>query len=177
MPAPRKSNHLHALHGSKPHDRKSDAPSLFHGGRPKFPAHLSKAARTEMKRVIRILEERGTATEGDFALLALYGEVFARWIAAKAQMGADLMVTTTLLDSNGVARTVTRVNPLLKIVQASETKIHALVKELGLTPTMRDKVKPTAGGNAKDEVIPGSMLDLYPELYSNAQKEEVKNVS
>jgi P27 family predicted phage terminase small subunit len=145
----------HLLQGTVPQG-KPDKPSVYQGGRPKFPAHLSKVARTEMKRVVKVLEARGTVTEGDYALLAVYGENFARWIQCKREIGDALMVTTSVTDNNGNLRTVTRLNPLLKVVQACEARMLSLVKELGLTPKEREKVKQTSP-NLKEELIPGTM--------------------
>src|SRR5258708_6741943 len=152
----------HLLHGTVPQG-KPDKPSVYQGGRPKFPAHLSKVGRTEMKRVVRILLERGTATEGDYAVAAMYGEVYARWVELKRQVGAECMVTTQVTDNNGNLRTVTRVNPMLKILAQTESRLQSLTKELGLSPKERDKVKPT--GTAVEKVIPGSMADKFPELF------------
>jgi phage terminase small subunit len=91
--------------------------------RPKFPAHLSRVGLQEMKRVVRILEERGTATENDYAIAAMYGEVYARWIVVKQQIGDEYMVTATITDNHGTARVVTRLNPLLRVLQACEARL------------------------------------------------------
>ncbi len=162
MPRPAKTIRQHLMQGTVP-QCKPEKPSPYQGGRPKFPAHLSKVARTEMKRVVRMLEARGTVTEGDFATLAVYAEVYARWIQCKREIGNSLQVTTTITDNHGIARTVTRLHPLLKVAQACEARMLSLVKELGLTPGSREKVKQTAV-NQKDEIVPGSIADLMPEL-------------
>ena len=101
MGRPAKTIRQHLLHGTVPQG-KPDKPSLYQGGRPKFPAHLSRVGRQEMKRLVRILEARGTATEGDYAIAAMYGEVYARWISCLRQID-DLMVTTTITDNHGTA--------------------------------------------------------------------------
>jgi P27 family predicted phage terminase small subunit len=152
---PAKSLAQHELEGTVSHVR-PDKPSPYKGGRPKFPSHLSKIARTEMKRVIRILEDRSTVTAGDFATLAVYGEVFARWVQCKREIGDELMVSTTVLDSNGASKVVTRLNPLLKVAQVCESRMLSLLKELGLTPAAREKVKQTQPV-ATEEIIEGSV--------------------
>ena len=162
MPRPAKTIRQHLLTGTVPQS-KPEQPSPYQGGRPKFPGHLSRVARTEMKRCVKILESRGTITEGDFCTLAVYSEVYARWIQCKREIGDSLMVTTTITDNNGTARVVTRLNPLLKIAAQCEERMVSLVKELGLTPATREKVKQT-NFNEQEEVIPGSMADLYPDL-------------
>jgi P27 family predicted phage terminase small subunit len=158
----------HLLHGTVPQG-KPEKPSAYQGGRPKFPSHLSKVGRQEMKRVVRILLARGTATEGDYAVAAMYGEIYARWVELKRQVGAEYMVTTQVTDNNGNLRTVTRINPLLKILAQTESRLQSLTKELGLSPKERDKVKPTSANQAED-VVPGSMADKFPELFVVKEK-------
>jgi P27 family predicted phage terminase small subunit len=170
MGRPAKTIRQHLLHGTVPQG-KPDKPSLYQGGRPKFPAHLSRVGRQEMKRLVRILEARGTSTEGDYAIAAMYGEVYARWISCLRQIGDDLMVMTTITDNHGTARVVTRLNPLLKVAQACEARLLALTKELGLTPKDRDRVKRTAL-NAEEEIVPGSIADLYPHLVPKGTRNE-----
>ena len=163
MPQQRKSESLHRLHGTVS-QAKPDKPSYVMASRPKFPKHLSRVGKQEYKRCVQIL---GGTWHGHsrrrYAVLSVYVEVYARWVQAKEAVGQELMVTTTITDNNGTARTVTRLNPLLKVVQACESRMLGLIKELGLTPAARDKVKPTAA-NRELEVVPGSMADLMPEL-------------
>jgi P27 family predicted phage terminase small subunit len=168
MARPAKTIRQHLLQGTVPQG-KVDKPSVYQGGRSKIPAHLSKAGRTEFKRVEKILLDRGTATPGDYVTLTVYAEVYARWVQGKTEIGTSLMVETTVLDSNGVARIVKRLNPLLKVVQADESRLMALAKSLGLTPMDRDKVKQTQP-NEKEEIVPGSMADLYPHLVPGGTK-------
>jgi P27 family predicted phage terminase small subunit len=163
MGRPAKSNELHQLHGTKPQS-KSATESVYVSGRPKFPSHLSKEARSEAKRVVKLLEERRTITSGDVAIVALYAEVYVRWVATKAQIGNDLMVEIKMKDANGAIHTTKRLNPLLKVAQADEAKLLQLTTQMGLTPSARDRVRPTKSQRTALEVIPGSMADLYPEL-------------
>jgi len=93
----------------------------------------------------------------------MYSELYARWISLKEQIGDKWMVDMIVLDSNGVARTVTRVNPLLKILSATEARLQSMLKSLAATPLDREKAKQTAP-NQKEEIVPGSMADLMPEL-------------
>jgi P27 family predicted phage terminase small subunit len=162
MPRAAKTIREHLLHGTVPQG-KPEKPSAFQGGRPKFPAHLSAVARREAKRIAKILLERGTCTPGDFAAIALYAELYARWVSLKENIGDEWEVDTVVLDSNGVARTVRRVNPLLKILAATEARMQSTFKSLAITPLDREKAKQTSP-NQKEEIVPGSMADLMPEL-------------
>jgi P27 family predicted phage terminase small subunit len=165
----------HLLQGTVPQS-KPEKPSVYQGGRPKRPKHLSPVAWTEFKRLVGILERRGTATEGEYVVAALYGEVYARWIAVKAQIGDAYMVTTTVTNNHGVERTVSRLNPLLKVAQADESRLQSLAKELGLTPKDREKVKQTRP-NEQEEIVPGSMADLMPELLGKPKREPVRTLT
>jgi P27 family predicted phage terminase small subunit len=131
---------------------------------------LSPTARAEFKRAVQLLEQRKTITPGDFTTLAVYAEVFARWIQAKREIGDSLMIETTVTDNNGNPRIVSRLNPLLKVAQACEARMLSLVKALGLTPVDREKARPTTGV-AKDEIVPGSIADVMPELLNSKAPE------
>ena len=175
MGRPAKTIRQHLLSGTVPQGKQEFKVSLYEGGRPKIPKHLSPAARREFKRGVQLLEQRGTITEGDLATLAVYAETLARWIAAKEQLGDQLMITTTIKDTHGEPVIVQRLNPLLKVVQACEGRLLALAKNLGLTPLDRDKVKPTRA-NPDLEIVPGSIAETHPELLAKVlkQHEEMK---
>lgn len=111
-------------------------------GRAVKPAHLSPEAMVVWKRVSKILGLRGTETVGDFAALALFCEVYVRWVQAKRELGNQLMVTETVLDNHGEPITKRKLNPLLRVVEAAEKNLLAMARELGLTPLLREKVKP-----------------------------------
>jgi P27 family predicted phage terminase small subunit len=132
----------HLLMGTVPQSK--NTASQFKGGRPKYPKHLSRAARAEFKRNVQLLEQRGTVTPGDFAILALQAEAYARWVSAKEQLGEEYMVETTVTDNHGQVRKVRKLNPLLKVVEAAEHRLLVLSKSLGLTPVDRDKTKLTS---------------------------------
>ena len=109
-----KTAHEHFVEGTTS-KAKTAVESVYVGGRPKIPGHLSQAARSEFKRACKILLERGTATPGDFVTLALYAEVYARWVESKKQLGSEFIVSTQVTDNNGTLRTVDRPNPLIKL--------------------------------------------------------------
>jgi P27 family predicted phage terminase small subunit len=133
---------------------KPDRPSHFVGGRPKPPAHLSAAAKVEFRRVSKILGQRQVETPGDFAAIALYATVYDRWIALKTEVAANYTILVTILDSHGEAHETTKVNPLLKELNATEGRLLALIRELGITPASREKVKPTVGGDQSENDAP-----------------------
>jgi P27 family predicted phage terminase small subunit len=174
MGRPAKTIRQHLLHGTIPQG-KPDKPSVYAGGRAKIPAHLSRAARTEFKRYAKILEDRDTCTPGDFATLALLADCSARWIFLKRQIGEEFTVTTTVSDNHGVARVVSRVNPLLKILAQTESRLQSLLKELGITPKEREKVKQVRPAEPADELIPGTMAWIDNEARKKKENSDADN--
>jgi P27 family predicted phage terminase small subunit len=144
MARPAKTAQQHFIEGTVSKAAKA-LESVYEGGRPKIPGHLSPVARTEFKRACKILLDRATATPGDFVVLSLYAEVYARWVAAKKQLGDEFIVVTTVTDNHGKEHTVERPTPLIKVVENAESKMLALAKSLGLTPDARDRVRKTKG--------------------------------
>ena len=142
MPMPAKPAEVHALQGTRSKARpKSD--SGIQGGRPKFPAHLTAAAKPEFKRLVALLEERRVVTPGDAVLLALAAEIAARWFIAKRDVQTrGLTITTTILSSNGEPLEKEKKNPCLAIAQESEKTLLSILDRLGLSPINREKVKP-----------------------------------
>lgn len=127
-------------------------------GRAAKPTHLSPEAQLVWKRVSKIMGLRGTETVGDFAALAVFCECYVRWVQAKRELGTELMITDTVLDSNGTAYTKKKLNPLLKVVEAAERNVLTLARELGLTPLLREKVKPAKP--AEEAEAPATVGDM-----------------
>jgi P27 family predicted phage terminase small subunit len=157
MGRPAKTREMHLLQGTLPQGT-PDKVSYVRGGRPKFPPRSSKEEKAEFKRLCAVLAERRTLSPGDRDLIAVYVSVWSRWMECKKQIAADgLMVTTTVTDSHGNMKTVTRVHPLLKIIAQCETRMLSLLKELGTTPATRDKVRPTQGQQESAEPVEGTV--------------------
>lgn len=110
--------------------------------KPRPPRHLCAEALAEFKRIAKILAARRTSTSGDYATLAVYSEIYSRWVAAKQSLSVEgLQIEYVLLDSNGQAHVNRKLNPLLKVVESCELRLLALLKSLGLTPQSREAVK------------------------------------
>ena len=159
MSAHRKPKALHELHGSKPHDRASDT-SHVPAGRPRIPKDVGPGLKKIFKHLCSILQERRVLTAGDEELIRLYVFAYDRHVRnATALRTEGEIVTYMRLDSNGRAVPQVRTNLRLKIVADTERQMAAILNQLGLTPTAKDRAKPTTGAQ-KDEVIPGSLLDF-----------------
>jgi P27 family predicted phage terminase small subunit len=121
---------------------------------------LSKEAKREFKRVAALLEDRGTCSPADGATLTLYACSYSRFITA--QQDLDLRghrIKETALDSHGAAVEVDRENPSLKLVQAEAKTILSFLRQLGLTPATREKVKPTKPKADNEDGVTGSDVD------------------
>jgi P27 family predicted phage terminase small subunit len=100
-------------------------------GTPVCPASITGEARAEWDRVCAELNELGTLTSSDRAILLLYVKAWERWTAAEAKITPD-----TLL----VASPKTKVpmhNPFMAISNKAHEQCVKLAGELGLTPRAR----------------------------------------
>ena len=149
---------LHRLRGTRP-TRALDHGDDIPAARPKFPKTLTAEARAIFKMLVKQLEERRACTAGDMQILHLFAEKHVRWVTARAKV-AELgeVVTDTRLDSNGAAHEVLRKNPWLTVAQESEREMHAILRDLGLTPNARSKVKQVG---EKEKPAPVSFEDQY----------------
>jgi P27 family predicted phage terminase small subunit len=157
----------HALKGTRPTRAKPETPSNVQASRPKLPSHLTKEARREWKRVLPLLLRRGSLTESDGTALALYAETFARWVSAKRELDErGIVCDVVVLNSNGQAVTVRKPNPALRIAENCERSLGKFLKELGLTPASRERVKPAKKKEDEDENLPEDSIGrLNPELF------------
>lgn len=142
MPTPRKTDGMHKLTGTK--SQATAVETQLPPGRPKYPKEISVEARAVFKRLCRLLEERRVLTEGDSELLRLYSILFDRHARAlgKIQEQGEIVVYSRL-DSNGKEVQMEKANLWLKVAEAAEKNMVAILDRLGLTPMNRAKVKPT----------------------------------
>lgn len=132
----------HFVKGTRP-TRATLNEEIIPAGRPKFPRGITQEAKGIFKLLVRQLEERRACTAGDMQVLHLYAELHVRWTRARAKV-AELgeVVADKRMDSSGIAHEVLRQNPWLTLAQKSEAQMHAILRDLGLTPNARSKVKP-----------------------------------
>ena len=110
---------------------------------PPCPSHLNKAARTEWRRVGRILLAQGVITDADRSALAGYCQTYARWVEAELklqQFGMLLTVDGALSPS-----------PYLRIAERALEQMHRFAVEFGLTPSSRSRVKAGRGQQPADD--------------------------
>jgi P27 family predicted phage terminase small subunit len=143
MGRPRKPDRVHALQGTKPHASTAKTHSDVPAAAPRMPGHLTPEAKKEWRRILPMLLQRGSLTDGDAGALAMYCELYARWLAAKKDVQENgLTITNTVLDKNGEAVSSRKVNPSLRVAQDCEKSLRSSLRELGLTPASRGKILP-----------------------------------
>jgi P27 family predicted phage terminase small subunit len=128
-------------------------------GRPTRPSYFSDIGRKEWNRIVRILTERGTLTKGDGPVIELYVLTYCDWRAFNDEVEAQgRVVDSTWTDENGTHSS--RVpNPILKNVAQTANALRALLIQLGVTPTAREKAKQTRTNPKKEHVV-GSLAWL-----------------
>ena len=109
-----------------------------------MPSHLSKEAKKEWRRILPKLLERGSLTDADASILAIYSETHARWLAAKADVEQHgLVIVVIVLDKHGNPVTTRKTNPALRTLENCERSLRAFLREFGMTPATRERVLPT----------------------------------
>ena len=154
MGRPRKSDELHALQGTKPHATTVKEFSDKVRAKPKLPKYLSPAARKEWRKLLPLLMERGSLTAADAAALAMHCELFSRWLDCQRRITEEgVTQDVTVLDKNGTPVTRTKPHVALRIAQDCERSLRASLRELGLTPASRERVKATKKIEEQQESI------------------------
>lgn len=171
MGRPRISSKEHELRGTKPTASAPEKAAKMPAGRPKMPSGLSPAARKEWRRIVPLLEERGTLSAADSVGLALYAETFSRWLDAQREIKLyGITLTQTVLDRSGKAVESRKINPALRVAENCERSMRAFLREFGCTPQSREKVQP-AKKREEDEPLPADSVGaLYPDYFKEQQK-------
>jgi P27 family predicted phage terminase small subunit len=143
VPRQRKDLEIHRLQGTVA--QWADTPNTFASGRPKMPPNLSSDAEVEWRRITKELRKRGTLTRVDASALEVYCEMYARWRACLKDIQAHgPVIESTWIDAEGEVHTKRIENPASKIAGRLENSLRAYQKEFSITPSSREKTKPTA---------------------------------
>ena len=104
-------------------------------GIPRCPKHLAPIARTEWRRVARVLHAMGVLTPIDRAALAAYCQSYAQWVEAEQRPKE----TPPLLTSpSGYVQQ----SPWMAIANKQLELMGRYMTELGMTPASRSRVTP-----------------------------------
>lgn len=138
MPAGRKRlpMKLHVLNGTdRPCRRNEDEPTPEgYAEIPEPPAHLSRAAKKEWKRMSQVLHSNGLLTQLDYSQFAIYCQAWGRWVDAEKKISDTSMVVKT---ANGNPIN----NPYMNIANTAMRDCHKFLSEFGMTPSSRTKIK------------------------------------
>ncbi|MCB2136637.1 MAG: phage terminase small subunit P27 family [Rhodobacteraceae bacterium] len=100
---------------------------------PTCPAHLLPTAKTEWKRLARVLNGIGLLTQIDRTVLAAYCQAYGRWVEAERKL-AD---TPPLLKTPAG---YVQASPWITIANRQIELMTRLMAELGLTPSARSRL-------------------------------------
>jgi P27 family predicted phage terminase small subunit len=168
---PAKSAHQHFVEGT-PSTAKPATESHVVAGRPRFPADLDPSLKRIFKNLCKLLSERRALTHGDVELIRIFcfqKDRHCRNVAELRKEGE--IVTYFRLDANGRSVPQVTTNLRLKICTEAEKQMVSVLSALGLTPTAKDRARPTAPeAPSKDELIPGSMGWLMAEQSREAKE-------
>lgn len=140
MARPELSAELHQLHGTES-QRKTSRESMHTGGKPRRPKNLSPVALEKWKEIVRFLAKRRTITPADGPLIELAAEGFARW-----RMLVDDIQKRGIYVQGEDGEII---NPSIKYANQAENCLRAALKELGITPSSRERAKPIAPAQPK----------------------------
>lgn len=131
---------LKILEGNPGHRPLNTKDLLKKGKLPKCPSWLEDDAKTEWKRLGKVLAEMGMLTDMDMTAFAGYCQAYARWKAAEefiTQHG-DMVRTP-----NGYLQQV----PQVSIAQTNLKIMLKFCEQFGLTPSARSRLIGEANGN------------------------------
>jgi P27 family predicted phage terminase small subunit len=155
------SAELLELKGRKPDASRSAGPSSFQGGRPTMPRHLTGAAKSEWRRMVRELVKRGTATKLDATILELHAVTYASWLECLAEIGDKHFVDSPVQDSSGQVYFKRVVNPAVAVAQQYAATLKQTIAALGASPASRKVSQMTKEGRATNETPkPGTAAAL-----------------
>jgi P27 family predicted phage terminase small subunit len=113
--------------------------------RPRMPKTLSPVAQAKWKELVRELNRRGTLTSADAGMLEVAAELYARWrLYVDDIYKRGPYIEEVVLNKDSEPSTRMLPNPSTKLATAMETSLRQMLKELGVTPSSRDGVKPAA---------------------------------
>lgn len=114
------------------------------GRAPNAPAWLPDEAKTEWRRVARLLTMTRVLAESDMSALALYCEAYARYRAALAEITqVDGSLRLTVDTGTGSIKP----HPALTVMNQAQGAMRAMLVEFGMTPSSRSRVP--AGKNSE----------------------------
>jgi P27 family predicted phage terminase small subunit len=112
---------------------------------------LSKEAKKKFRALVRQLATRKTVTEGDADLISIECSLWEQWQQSllKIREEGSIRIYTRLGPAGPIE--VERENLHVKIAQNCQRQMITILRQLGLTPSARDTVRPVAEPKKKEE--------------------------
>lgn len=157
-PAP-KPRELEILQGRPGHRPDNDrAPAIAAGPAPRCPGWLKAAAKTEWRRIAKVLRGAGLLKSIDQAALAAYCQSYGRWVEAEQKVEEKgEVITMKRFAPGGLKYKITIVNPWLKVADSARADMLRFMKEFGLTPAGRGRLIVDDSGQQKTDGV-GDLL-------------------
>jgi P27 family predicted phage terminase small subunit len=130
-PLPTQLHIIHGNPGKRPLNKNEPKPKP---GRPTCPAHLSKEAKKEWKRIVPELEKLGLLTKIDRTELAMYCQAYGRWVEAE-----KIVYEKGTLYKTKSGNVIT--SPMLWVANKAMEQMHKFLTEFGMTPSSRTRIK------------------------------------
>jgi P27 family predicted phage terminase small subunit len=163
-PRPRKPIEEHFLTGTKPQwVTEEKGTGVVAAGRPKMPKGLSPVAEAEWKRIVPLLNKRGTLTKADAPALEIYVVSYARWKKVAAMAEANPVTEVSWVGSDDVERTKVVEHPASAMAARLEGSLRQMLQQFSATPASRDKTKSVAPVAPPPAPVPGTELLDRPE--------------
>ena len=128
-------------------------------GVPSCPRHLLPSAKTEWRRLARVLHAMGVVTEIDRAALAAYCQCYGRWVEAERRLKETPLLLKT---PSGYIQQ----SPWLGVANKQLELMGRYMVELGITPASRSRIRTASAPPAPGpvEIILRSYSDLVDDL-------------
>lgn len=131
-PTPTRIKELQGNPGKRPLNAAEPVPPR---GKPTCPKHIDGEGRKEWGRVTKLLEEMGLLTKAEGPALALYCQMYQRWVEAEENVKKFGMIIP--VGENGALQ----LSPYVSIANQAMSQMQKLLCEFGLTPSSRSRIK------------------------------------
>lgn len=108
------------------------------------PKTLDKAGKVEFKRLVNVLQARGTLDRADVRVVEMAADIYSQLIKARADIDRDGL---TIQSGNGTPMP----HPMLGVSNALRMRLAKLYVELGLTPASSKHGGQTAGKSSQSD--------------------------
>lgn len=116
---------------------------------PKPPTHIKGKARKEWTRIAALLHEMDLLSSVDLTALAMYCQLYERWLEAEDHIRRDGMVAIT-------EKGYPVQSPYVGIASNAMKQMKGLLTEFGMTPSSRSRVQ---GGREQKRLTLDELLD------------------